>query len=147
MRLLLCALLAGLTLGANMTEVQAGYLLPMQGGLDQYLANRLNAGGGVCGVTGPKVGGAVFTHQLGARVGQKLFDLYPPAKDSDKADKNDKAAPHISTFGRGRGTIFLVDMKSRAVIWSAYEKPGKATSDVLDRTAAHIVQQIKKLQK
>jgi hypothetical protein len=148
MRLLICALLAGLTLGANMPEVQAVYLLPMQGGLDQYLANRLSAGGVFRVVTDPKLADAIFTDQLGAGFEQKLVDLFPaPSKDSDKADKNDKPAAHISTFGHGRGTIFLVDLKSRAVIWSSYEKPGRAASDVLDRTAAHIVQQIKKLQK
>ena len=151
MRLLICVLLAGFTLGANMPEVQAVYLLPMVGGLDQYLANRLTAGGVFRVVTDPKLADAIFTDQLGAAFEQKLGDLYPPdppdSKDSEKADKGDKPAPHISTFGRGRGTIFLVDLKSRAVIWSAYEKPGRATSDVLDRTAAHIVQQIKKQQK
>jgi hypothetical protein len=147
-RLLACALLSGFTLCANLPDVQAVYLLPMTGGLDQYLANRLTAGGVFRVVTDPKLADAVFTDQLGAGFEQKLVDLYPPeSKNSDKADKNDKPVSHISTFGRGRGTIFLVDLKSRAVIWSAYEKPSRSTSEVLDRTAAHIVQQIKKLQK
>ena len=151
MRLLACVLLASFTLGANLPDVQAVYLLPMTGGLDQYLANRLTAGGVFRVVTDPKLADAIFTDQLGVGFEQKLVDLYPPPeskdKDSDKADKNDKPAPHISTFGHGRGTIFLVDLKSRAVIWSAYEKPGRTTADVLNRTAAHIVQQIKKQQK
>src|SRR5882724_336667 len=132
-RLFVCALLAAFTLGANMPEVRAVYLLPMTGGLDQYLANRLSAGGVFRVVTDPKLADAIFTDQLGAGFEQKLVDLFPPpeSKDSEKdKDKNDKAAPHISTFGHGRGTIFLVDLKSRAVIWSA-----------------HIVQQIKKQQK
>ena len=121
----------------------------MTGGLDQYLANRLTAGGVFRVVTDPKLADAIFTDQLGSGFEQKLVELYPApaAKDGDKADKNDKSAPHISTFGRGRGTIFLVDVKSRAVIWSVYEKPGKSSSEVLDRTAAHIVRQIKKEQK
>ena len=148
MRLWIGALLACFTLGANLPDVQAVYLLPMAGGLDQYLANRLTAGGVFRVVTDPKLADAIFTDQLGAGFEQKLVDLYPPpeSKDSDK-DKNDKPAPHISTFGHGRGTIFLVDLKSRAVIWSVYEKPGRTTAGELDRTAAHIVQQIKKQQK
>src|SRR5438093_7128777 len=134
-RLLAVALLSGFTLCANLPEVQAVYLLPMTGGLDQYLANRLTAGGVFRVVTDPKLADAIFTDQLGSGFEQKLVELYPApaAKEGDKADKNDKAAPHISTFGRGRGTIFLVDLKSRSVIWSAYEKPGKSTSEVLDR--------------
>jgi hypothetical protein len=149
MRTFIFGFLAAFTLCANLPEVQAVYLLPMTGGLDQYLANRLTAGGVFRVVTDPKLADAIFTDQLGAGFEQKLVDLYPAptSKDSDKADKNDKPAPHISTFGHGRGTIFLVDLKSRAVIWSSYEKPGRSASEVLDRTAARIVQQIKKLQK
>jgi hypothetical protein len=148
-RLFVCALLAAFTLGANMPEVGAVYLLPMTGGLDQYLANRLTAEGLFRVVTDPKLADAVFTDQLGAAFEQKLVELYPPPadKDSGKADKNDKPAPHISTFGHGRGTIFLVDLKSKTVIWSVYQRPSKSTSEVLDRTAAQIVQQIKKQQK
>ena len=146
-RLLAVALLSGFTLCANLPEVQAVYLLPMTGGLDQYLANRLTAGGVFRVVTDPKLADAIFTDQLGVGFEQKLVELYPPESKDKDSDKNDKAASHISTFGHGRGTIFLVDLKSRSVIWSAYEKPGKSTSDVLDRTAAHIVRQIKKEQK
>ena len=145
MRLLICVLLACFTLGANLPDVQAVYLLPMTGGLDQYLANRLTAGGVFRVVTDPKLADAIFTDQLGAGFEQRLVDLYPP--ESKDTDKNDKPAPHISTFGHGRGTIFLVDLKSRSVIWSVYERPGRTTAEVLDRTAARIVQQIKKQQK
>jgi hypothetical protein len=147
MRLLLLWL-AGLTLGAGVTDVQAVYLLPMAGGLDQYLANRLTSDGVFRVVTDPKLADAVFTDQVGAAFEQKLADLYAPpeTEDSDKADES-KAVKHVSSFGRGKGTIFLVDLKSRAVIWSSYQKPSGSTPDVLNRTALHIVQQIKKQQK
>src|SRR6185369_14025016 len=89
-RLFVCALLAAFTLGANMPEVGAVYLLPMTGGLDQYLANRLTAEGLFRVVTDPKLADAVFTDQLGAAFEQKLVDLYPPpdadAKEDDKGD-------------------------------------------------------------
>src|ERR1041384_4177745 len=120
MRLLLCALLAGLTFGAGVPDVQAVYVLPMAGGLDQYLANRLTGAGLFRVVTDPKLADAVFTEQLGASFEEKLADLYAPA-DADKADGDEKPPRHISSFGRVNGTIFLVDAKSRAVIWSAYQ--------------------------
>jgi len=145
MRLLLCALLAGLILGAGVPDVHAVYVLPMAGGLDQYLANRLTGAGLFRVVTDPKLADAVFTEQLGAAFEQRLADLYAPA-DADKEENDEKPAPHISSFGRGKGTIFLVDVKSRAVIWSAYQKRSRSTPDDLDRTAVHIVQQIKKQQ-
>ncbi|HTM52079.1 MAG TPA: hypothetical protein VL285_25465 [Bryobacteraceae bacterium] len=149
-RLLTCALLGGFALAASMPDVQAVYLLPMSGGLDQYLANRLTAAGLFRVVTDPKLADAVFTDQLGAAFEQKLLDLYPPPQTKakqDDADKNGQAPPRISTFGHGRGNLFLVDLKSRAVIWSVYEKPTRTAPETLDRTAGRIVEQIKKQQK
>ena len=145
MRLLLCLMLVGATLGADVPGVQAVYLLPMAGGLDQYLANRLTSAGVFKVVTDPKLADAIFTDQLGAGFEQKLTDLYaPPAEDNDK-DTGPRS--HPSSFNHGKGTIFLVDLKSHAVIWSLYEKPGRTTPDTLNRTASHIVQQILKQQK
>jgi hypothetical protein len=49
-----------------------------------------------------------------------------------------------SSFGRGRGTIFLVDVKSKQVIWSVYEAPKSSDSGQLDRRAYDIVSRLKK---
>ena len=131
-----------------MPDVQAVYLLPMSGGLDQYLANRLTSAGVFRVVTDPKLADAVFTDQVGAAFEQKLADLYAPpeTEDSDKADES-KAVKHVSSFGRGKGTVFLVDLKSRAVIWSSFNKRNGSAPETLDRTASRIVQQIRKEQK
>ncbi len=145
MRLLFCLMLAGATLGADVPGVQAVYLLPMAGGLDQYLANRLTGAGVFRVVTDPKMADAIFTDQLGVGFEQKLTDLFTqPAAENDKDSRPPR---HASSFGHGKGTVFLVDLKSHAVIWSLYEKPGRATPSVLNRTAGHIVEQIKKQQK
>ncbi len=77
-------------------------------------------------------------------------------KDADKADTGDKDTiekktgpdvgppiDHPSSFGRGKGTIFLVDRKSRAVIWSTYDRPNNMHADTLDKTADQIVSRIK----
>jgi hypothetical protein len=147
MRLLMCGLLASLVLGADVTGVKAVYLLPMAGGLDQYLANRLTGDQVFRVVTDPKLADAVFTDHLGEAFEKQLTGLYPPeAADSEEKDDN-KPQPHPSAFGRGKGTIFLVDLKSRAVIWSGYEGRIGSTPDLLDRTAVRIVREIKKQQK
>ncbi len=70
-----------------------------------------------------------------------------PKKESD-ADmsarlKHSSQLP-ISTFSRGKGNIFLVDVKSRGVVWSLYERPKKILPDELDRTSGRIVQRLKK---
>jgi hypothetical protein len=78
---------------------------------------------------------------------------------SDKGEKPEKAEKkeseskagldtgptfdHPSSFGRGKGTIFLVDRKSRAVIWSTYDRPNNMRADTLDKTADQVVNRIK----
>jgi hypothetical protein len=141
----MCGLLASLVLGADVTTVKAVYVLPMAGGLDQYLVNRLTSAQVFRVVTDPNLADAIFTEQLGEVFEHKLTDLFPPP-DAEEKDEN-KPKPHGSAFSRGKGTIFLVDLKSRAVIWSGYEKHTGSNPDVLDRTAGRIVQQIKKQQK
>src|SRR5258707_14167007 len=113
-------LLASASFGAGIAEVQSVYLLPMTGGLDQYLANRLTGVFRV--VTDPKLADAVFTDRLGEPFEHKLTELYAPPADSDKDDKEAKRETPVSSFGRGKGTVFLVDLKSRAVIWSSFQK-------------------------
>jgi hypothetical protein len=49
-----------------------------------------------------------------------------------------------SSWGRGKGTVFLVDTKSRLVLWSAFEPPKSSNTKDLDRTASDIVSRLKK---
>ena len=49
-----------------------------------------------------------------------------------------------SSFGRGKGTVFLVDAKSRQVVWSVYELPKGSSAKELDRTASDIVSRLKR---
>lgn len=149
MRLLACAMFASLALGANVSGVQAVYLLPMTGGLDQFLASRLASAHVFRIVTDPKLADAVFTDQLGETFEQKLTELYPPpTAQKPKDGKDDRNPPiHSYTGVRGRGTLFLVDLKSREVVWSANEKPVGGSSAMLDREAMRIVHQIQKQQK
>jgi len=146
MRLLMWGLLASLALGADVTGVKTVYLLPMTGGLDQYLANRLTGDQVFRVVTDPKLADAIFTDHLGDAFEKQLTVLYPPAEAAEEKDDN-KPQPHPSAFGRGKGTIFLVDLKSREVIWSGYERQAGSKPDLLDRTAVRIVREIKKQQK
>ena len=60
----------------------------------------------------------------------------------DTANKPEKRG-YMSTSGHGHGTIFLVDVKSRQVLWSAFDRPKSSTPRELDHTAARIVQRLK----
>ena len=149
MRLLACALLASLAWAAGLGEVHAVYVLPMSGGLDQYLASRLASEDVFRVVTDPQQADALFTEQVGAIFEQKLTELYPPPKPPDaKTDKDDsRPQTHPYTGGHANGTIFLVDRASRAVIWSSYEKSARRAPASLDAEAKRIVNQIQKLKK
>jgi hypothetical protein len=48
-----------------------------------------------------------------------------------------------SGFSRAHGTLFLVDMKSRQVIWSTYAPPRNFAGKEMNRTASDIVSRLK----
>ena len=83
----------------------------------------------------------------------------PAEKPAPKADKdkdsptnpmladtvNKLAAPGASnSFSRGKGNVFLVDAKSRQVVWSVYQLAKGSSAKELDRTASDIVSRLKR---
>ena len=148
---------------ADLGGVHKVYVLKMAKGLDQFLANRLTSDHVFQIVTDPKLADAVFTDQLGEGFQMKLEE-FSPTPESDKpappakAEKGgEESNPMLgdtvnklsnpassSLFGRNKGTIFLVDAKSRQVVWSMYQPPKGSTSKQMDRTANDIVSRIKK---
>jgi hypothetical protein len=74
----------------------------------------------------------------------KPADSNAAALLADTVNKTDNPALN-STFGRGKGTVFLVDAKSRQVVWSTFD-PAKLGSDNhdMDRTASDIVSRLRK---
>jgi hypothetical protein len=65
-----------------------------------------------------------------------------PGLFSETANKLSNPALN-SSFGRGRGTIFLVDKESRRVLWSVYQPAKDSSSRQLNRTASDIVSRLK----
>jgi hypothetical protein len=143
-----------LTLGVMSALAQAPpgarqvYILPMAGGLDQYLATWLTQGHVMQVVTDPKVADVILTDRIGEGFEQKLSQLYPV--DKKKKETDDKTPEESGNGGvRGgfrstasRGTIFLVDTKSRQVVWSDHEKPVELTDAHLNREAERIVKKL-----
>ena len=125
---------------------QSVYLLPMASGLDQHLASRLAADGNVRVVTDVKLADAVFTDKLGEGFEGKLAELLRPKEDetAEKKKKEQEERPRLSFQGRSRGNVFLVDPKSRQVIWSTYERSKSAAPEALEKTARQIVERLKK---
>ncbi len=116
----------------------------MTGGLDQYLASRLVASGVFQVVADPKKADAIFTDKLGEAFETRLGELLAPAvTDKDAAAKEGDRRVVVSTFGRGKGTIFLVETATRSVVWSAYEPPRSTKPSELDRIARRLVERLK----
>ncbi len=153
---------------AELTGARTVYLMPMGRGLDQFIANRLTRMHVLQVVTDPAKADTIFTDQVGPTLEDKLRDLYPPpasaeakkaAKETaeqpgalaaqgrpsllaDTVNKADKAGG-MGVTGRGRGTVFLVDVRSRQVLWSAFEKPKNFSPRELDHTAERVVKRLK----
>jgi hypothetical protein len=163
---LLCCL--NLAAAAELTLGRTVYLMPMGHGLDQFLANRLTRMHVLQVVTDPAKADTILTDQVGASLEDRLKDLYPPpepeVKEAPKEaakDKPDTSAPHgrpsllaetvnkadkpggMGVSGRSRGTVFLVDVKSREVLWSAFEKPKSSSPQELDHAAERVVKRLK----
>jgi hypothetical protein len=154
------ALLVG---AADLPSVRNVYLLKMPKGLDQYLANHITSEHVFQVVTDPKLADTILTDQIGEKFEAKLGELYPPPdtekpakpEKDEKADANadpngilgdtvNKLSNVSSAFGRSKGVVFLVDAKSKQVIWSSYDEPKDSTSKALDRIAFDIVARIKR---
>ncbi|MGB9610374.1 MAG: hypothetical protein ACPL7M_05325 [Bryobacteraceae bacterium] len=146
--------------GPELLQIRAVYLLPMANGFDQYLANQLTRRSVLQVVADPSLADAILTDRLGRPFEQTLEELYPqpkpeeakPAREEDEDRERppgtmDIKAPPLertSSFGRGKGTIFLVARGSRHVVWSIYARPKRTAPDELDGTARRVASELEK---
>jgi hypothetical protein len=127
--------------------VKTVYLLPMAGGLDQYLALQLTSRGVLQVVTDPKKADAILTDGIGARLEESLTAIYGAPVDKDKSDKagtTEFAHPVMQRLSNSRGVVFLVNRSSRDVLWSTFERPKSAQPEELKHAAAKIVDRLAK---
>jgi hypothetical protein len=162
-RIFLFLLGGALVCAADLASVHTVYVLPMSHGLDQHLANRLTNEHTFQVVTDAKMADAVLTDHIGEGLQSRLEELIPPPappKPEPKAEKDKDATPsganplepsnkleaiaNTSSVAHAHGTVFLVDTKSREVLWSTYDLPKDASSREMDRIASDIVSRIKK---
>jgi hypothetical protein len=147
--LMACAL--GLVFAAKNPQLDAihtVYLLPMGNSLDQYLATRLTATGMFQVVTDPQKADAVFTDKIGQALEAKLDELYPPEVQKEDAEEEKDAfgspVQRVGAFSRGRGTVFLVDRRTRNVVWSIYWPIRGSRPDEVNRRAEQIADRLRK---
>jgi hypothetical protein len=133
--------------GVDTSEYKTVYILPMANSLDQFLAIKLTTGVVMQVVTDVHKADAIFTDRIGAGFEQKLDEMYG-GKPKDAEDSQDgtprKPAQAIT---RGKGAIFLVDPKTRSVIWSDYEHPRNTSPEEMNRLAERIASHLEKARK
>ena len=129
--------------GSDLGGIKTVYLLPMGNGLDQFLANKLTSGSVLQVVTDPQKADAILTDHVGAGFETKLEELYGGQKKEDDKDMFAPARRSSSPL-KARGAIFLVDRKTRNVIWSDYEAVKTTTTPAINRTAEKIATKLAK---
>jgi len=160
MRLLSLLLWSGaLACAGDLSTAKTVYVLSMYRGMDQYLANRLTNDHLLQVVTDPKKADVIITDHIGDAFEQQMDTIFPPpepakteTKPAEETTGNSMFGPAMnkltnpatsSSFGRSKGTVFLVDAKSREILWSVYAPPKSTTGKDLDRTANDIVSRLK----
>jgi len=152
------AAIAGYAQGnAELSQVQTVYVMPMANGFDQYLANRLRSLGQIRVLADASKADAIFTDKLGQAFEAKLDEMEEAARERLAASapkpspgetavsEGLKLAPKsVSTLSRGKGTYFLVDRRSRIVLWSVYSKTKDMQPNSLDKNAEKVVEELGK---
>ena len=135
----------------ELAEVKNVYLLPMGFSLDQFLAIRLTKGGVLQVVTDPKKADAILSDHIGTSLEDKLNALYGEQKPAETADDKDKDKDKNSYNSgpmaggtRSKGMVFLVDRRTRNVLWSDYVRPKSSQPEELNRVADRIAAQLEK---
>lgn len=148
--LIVLVLAAGLG-AAELGSVQKVYVMPMSSGLDQHLADQIARHNLFTVVVDPKQANAIWTERIDAGFFQSLNEIFPPPQsEKDKEKKKDESLesadkpPTRGAWGRTRGTIFLVGVGSRQVLWSTFLKMEDNSPKGLHRTAQDIVKNLKR---
>jgi hypothetical protein len=126
---------------AQAGQVKTVYVLPMSGGLEQYLAMHLTNGRVLQVVTDPQKADAVITDHIGKDLEQTLTELSAPPADINNPDAQ-YARPGVRAISRNRGTVFLIDRATHNILWSTFEEPSSYEPKQLNRTAEKIVERL-----
>ena len=145
---------------ADPRNIRSVYAWPMTKSFDQYLAQQITAEDVFDVVVDPKLAGAILTDRIDAPFLAAMDELFPlpeeeaeeeaQAEDSDDASSNESIEaggamkrPRNRVLGRPRGTLFLVDVHSRKVVWSTFLKEYEATPNKLNQLARDVVGRLK----
>lgn len=118
------------------------FVLPMPGGLDQFLAVHLSESAAFRVVTDPTQATLILTDRIGENFEQALKDMAAPPASKDNVTADTFTRPSMQRLTSNRGTLFLVDRASHQVLWSTFEEPKTSEPKALNRSAQRIVERL-----
>ena len=90
-------------------------------------------------VTDPLKADVVLTDRIGAAFEEHLNAIYGEKRKPDPKDSMTSAPqPMDIAISHGRGLIFMVDRRTREVVWSTFIKPKDASPDAMNHVALEI---------
>ncbi len=132
---------------ADLGSAQPIFFWAMQSSLDQYLAEQ--AAGSLNVTMDPQMAKAIMTDRIDQPFLEAMDELFPvegraePEKSDDSIEGNfQMARPSNRPRGTPRGTIFLVDVKTRRVLWSTFLGDFDSTPKSLHREAQKVIDRL-----
>ena len=120
-------------------RVQKVYLWPMSDSLDQFLAEQVATEGVFDVVVDPKRAQAILTDRISSKFLEGMEELFPTPEEIAEADKgrgrrgrSGRSRGRLSrgpiasnglrsnSASRAEGAVFLVDVRTREVLWSTF---------------------------
>ena len=142
----------------DLKDIRSVYTWPMAKSFDQYLAEQITAENVFDVVVDPQLADVILTDRIDAPFLAVMNDLFPlsagknqKAPITAKQDKSDSIEsggtikrPINRVLGRPQGTLFLVHIETRKVLWSTYLREHEATPNKLHQMASGVVKRLKK---
>ncbi len=153
-----CFLLVAADL-SELSRVRSVYIWPMHNSFDQYLAEQIAEEDVFEVVVDPKFATAVLTDRIDAPFLGALEEFFPlpESGEAEKDEAEEESAsgdsieagvqlrrPTNRAFSRPKGTLFLVDVSSRRVLWSTFLKEYEPSPNKLHGQARDVVMRLKK---
>ena len=143
-------------------RVQKVYLWPMSDSLDQFLAEQVATEGVFDVVVDPKRAQAILTDRISSKFLEGMEELFPTPEEIAEAEPRKKKRKKLTIQGqfprgpiaserspiysasRAEGAVFLVDVRTREVLWSTFLKGYDTTPKAMHRQARMVVMRLKK---
>ena len=141
-------------------RVEKVYLWPMSNSLDQFLAEQVATEGVFDVVVDPKRAQAILTDRISSKFLEGMEELFPTPEEIAEAEKEEEEGADdpastlagayrperspIYSASRAEGAVFLVDVRTREVLWSTFLKGYDTTPKAMHRQARMVVMRLKK---